>query len=222
MHMKEVNLVLNNNNTTRFLGITFIVLLLIFVIALVVMNIKPEQREKEKVNKALSNEQISMLVKRARDDLTKTKNLEVGSITDESMIIFASDYISVEDSNSLVYTEEYTIANVSDIEEKVLYIFDKQIDYSKVSFEIMDGQIYIPVFLRSTDAQVYKFRTREYNEQQDVYTAYIDCLEPSPDQYTELSEAAVTEYNPDKVINTMIFKYRVKEGRKILLAFGVQ
>ena len=214
------------NKTTRILGILLVTLIIIFSITMVIMLIKnlsisPEQKEKIQVNNKLTTNQMINLLMCARYHLTKSEILEQNSITDESMIVFALDYIMISEENpNITSANEYTIAKVSEIEDAVWYIFDKGIDYSKVSFRISGEYIYIPEYLMGRDARIYKFKAREYNQNEDVYTVYIDCLEPSPSQFSEIIEGSVTEYDTRNVMETQIFKYKEKDGRKVLLAYN--
>ena len=171
------------------------------------------------MNTELSTDKMIALLKYARPVLTHSDSLEIGSITDEDMITFAGYYISLDNNKNLNYFDEYKTANITDIEEAISYIFDEQVDYSKVSFKVENNIIYIPKCYISTDMQVYKFNKRVYDEKQQVYISYIDCLEMGPSRYTELSPDSVTEYDRDSVVNTLVFKYRIKDGRKVLLAF---
>ena len=211
-----------NQNTTKILGIILVVLVIAFIITIIVMNINinPEKQEKQQANNELSTDQMLMLLKCAQYHLNKSENLENNSITDEYMIVFATDYLSLLSEYNVIYNNDYQTVKLSDIEQMVKFIFDRDINYSNVSFKVDGDHIYIPIYPIGTDAEIYKFRKRGYNESQNTYTVYIDCLEVGPSQYSELIEGSVTEYNQDDVIKTMIFKYKENEGRRVLLAYN--
>lgn len=213
----------NSNMTTKILGSILIILIVAFVVTIILMNINkktPEEKEKIEVNSKLSDAQVLSLFKFVEAHVTKSPDLELGSITDESMIVFASDYLGMEQSGDRRHTEEYVILKVEGIEEKVEYIFGKQIDYSKVSFEVKDGEIYIPSYPIGGDLYVYKFRSREYDATQEIYTVYIDALAAGPSNYSEIHDNRVIEYDQKDVAYTLVFKYKQMQDRRILLAFN--
>lgn len=208
-------------NTTNILGISLVILIIIFVIAVIIFCLNTKDKEKEKANQELNAEQMVVLIKRAVSNLNSSETLSDNSITDEAMIRFALSYMQVLGEYSISYTDYDTVATTSlkDVEQTVEFIFGKQINYSNVTFQIDRGIISIPIFMGSTDTQIFKYRTKEYNDIQDTYVAYIDCLEPGRSNYSELKESSTTEYNQDAVNKTIIFKYREQQGRKILLSY---
>lgn len=212
-------------NTTNILGIILIVLIVVFVItiAIVILNHNPEEKQKQQANNKLNTDQMLALLKYAQYHLTPFDNLTSNTLSDEYMILFALDYIQVTEGHSkFSTTDDSIIANISDIEQAVKTIFNKEIDYSKVTFELSGESIFIPIYPIGTDAQIYKFRTREYNDTQDIYTVYIDCLEVGTSKYSELIEGSVTEYNKNDVLRTLVFKYTENEERRILLAYNIE
>jgi len=206
-------------NTTNILGIILVVLIIVFIITMIIININPEKNQKVQVNNKLTEDEMLMMLKYSQYHLTESDNLETNSITDESMIVFGLDYMNVVGGYNLIYTEEYIRAKVSDIESIVKHIFDREINYSNVTFEINGEYMIVPIYPTGTDATIYKFKSRKYNETQDTYTVYIDCLEVGSSMYSEIIEGSVTEYDDKYVIQTLLFKYKEQDGRKILLSY---
>ena len=203
-----------------------IILGIIIFIALILISIlsyNPERKEKIKLNRTLSSDEMQTLLKFAQYHLNKSEKLEDYSITDEYMIVFALDYIDVSgEYRPVEYFDDYTKVRRLDIERAVEYVFGKSINYNNVNFEKDDEYINVPIYPFGTDAEIYKFRAREYNSDLDFYIAYIDCIESSPSKFNELSENKVTEYDENNIKKTMVFKYKEQDGRKILLAFNVE
>lgn len=215
----------NMKNTTDILKIILIVLIIAFVITVVIsiLNYNPEKKQKQEANNKLNTDQMLALLKYAQYHLVEFDNLTLNTLSDEYMILFALDYLQVtEGYNKFKATDESIIVKILDIEQAVKTVFNKEIDYSKVTFRVSGDEIFVPIYPIGTDAQIYKFRSREYNETQDVYTVYIDCLEVGTSKYSELIEGSVTEYNKNDVLRTMVFKYTEKEGRRILLAYNIE
>ena len=180
----------------------------------------PEQKEKVDVNTELATNKIQNLLKCAQSHLNKSKTLENNSITDEYMIVFALDYMSIMDGYDVKYTEEYMVANISEIQQVVEYIFGRQANYSNTEFELVGDNLYVPIYPIGTDLDVYKLKSKEYNELENTYTVYIDCLGISPSQYYEITDSNTIDYSQEDVIKTMIFKYKELDGRKVLLSYN--
>ncbi len=213
---------IKNINVTDILGKILVGLIIAFVILVIIMIVtsNPETREKTKVNNELKTEQMLVLLKCAQFHLDKSVNLEINSITDDNMIRFATDYLNLLNNQTNTEIESAQKVKRADLENMVRHIFDKTINYSNVTLEIDDEYVSVPATLVGTDAEIYKFKKREYDESQNVYTVYIDCLEIGPSQFSEIFEGEVTEYNPNDVIKTMIFKYMEKEDRRVLLSYN--
>lgn len=204
----------------KVLKILLVLLIVVFVIVLIRTIFTQDKTEKTKINNELNSEQMLDIIKNARYALNKSKELIPNSITDESMINFASYYMQLLGEYTVEHTENEVIAKISDVQEVVKHIFDRDLNLSNVSYNVVENRIFVPLYPKSTDVQIYKFRSRTYIEEQDVYIAYIDCLEPYAYQYSEFIQGSMTEYSQDDVIRTLEFKYKIKDGRKILLAYN--
>lgn len=202
------------------LGVIFIVLLVIFIIMVVMVVLNPNEQVKS--NKELNETQIVALLKRTTQDLTKSNTLQNYSFTNDSMIRFAFSYMGLIGKYNVSYKDNGStaIVNKSDIEEVAKYIFDRQVDFGTTSYIIDATKIYIPINLGG-DAQIFKYKTKEYDELEDTYKVYIDVLEVGASKYSELEPSNVTKYDTNDVIFTMVFKYKEQDGRRILLAYNV-
>lgn len=203
-------------NRTKLLGILLIILLIIFVILIIFNILNKETNEKKAYNKEIQKVDISELMRCARGTLNSSENLEINSITDESMVKFAVKYMAGYNTK---YHDNMIIVELKPLEETVQYIFDRKINFEKINFKHDNEYVYIPDYPISTDVQIYKFNRNEYDEKNDWYIIYIDCLEATPSRLQELDNYKVIDYTADEVISTLVFKYRVKEDRKILLSY---
>lgn len=211
-------------NVTKILGITLVVLIIAFIVTLIITIISNIQRKEEKqtVNSELASDQTAMLIKCAQYRLKKFNTLSGIKLADNNMVLFASDYIEVVDEQDKVqYIDVYRVVEKSELDSAVKKIFDKNINYSNLEYEIKDNKVYIPNYPRGTDAQIYKLKSKEYDKKQGVYTVYIDCLEINSNKFEEVKDSNLTEYSENDVIATMIFKYIEKEGRKVLVAYDL-
>lgn len=207
-------------NATNIFGTLLVLSIIAFIITMIVININPEERQKVQINSKLTEDEMIMLIKYAQHHITRSNNLENNSITDESMIIFALDYMNVVGGYDVINTTEYIKAKRLDVEAVVKYIFDKDINYSNVTFDINGDYILAPVYPTGTDAQIYKFKSREYDEIENTYIVSIDCLEVGSSRYSEIIEGNVTDYDEKYVIKTLLFKYKEIDGRRVLLAYN--
>lgn len=205
------------------IAIISIIILGIIILSIGLIILFNDSTQKTIKNKELKGEELIVLLKGARAHLTESEELKNNTFTDESMILFALDYIGVSDDYEKPNYQEFnTIVNKADIEAVVKYIFNTAIDYSKVTFEVRGEYINVPLYLPSTDAQIYKYKNTIYNEVEKTYTAYIDCLEPITTDYFEVVDEKVLEYNEEDVLETMLFKYKNVNGRKVLLAYKTE
>lgn len=204
-------------NRVKILKILLVILIILFVIMLIRLNINSEKKEQKTINEELSTDKLIYLMKAATQTLNRSENLLDNSITDESMIKFATEYLF---GKNITYTDKYIVANIVDVEEAVEYIFDRKINFSNVTYTVQSSSIYIPIYPISTDVKTYKFKYREYDENENTYISYIDCLESSFSQYSEIVDSSTTEYSDNNVIRTLVFKYKIKDGRKILLSYN--
>ena len=210
------------NNTTKFLGITLIILIVGFIVTLIITIFSGEYQKEEKKegNKELAGQQTSMLIKSTQYRLKKFNTLSGINLPDNNMVLFASDYIEiVEGQDKVKYTDLYRVVEKSELDSAVKYIFDKDINYSNLEYEINDNKVYIPNYPIGTDAQIYKLKNKEYDKKQGIYTVYIDCLEISSNKFEEISESNLTEYSEKDVIATIRLQYIEKEGRKVLVGY---
>lgn len=210
----------NVKNTTNIWGILLIISIIAFIVTIIIMNINPEQQQKVQANNKLTEDEMLTLIRYAQYHITESDSLESGSITDEAMIVFATDYMKAVGGYNITVSTDVTNAKIVDIESVVRYIFDRSINYSNVSFERNGEYMSVPMYPIGTDAQIYKFKSREYNETENIYTVSIDCLEVGTSKYSEIIEGSVTSYDERYVIETLVFKYKEIDGRKVLLAYN--
>ena len=201
--------------------IALIISIVIFIVLVFMMILKPSEQVSS--NKELNTTQIVALLKHTMRDLTVSPTLKDGSITTDDMIKFALSYMGVEGNYLISYTDNSAtaIANKQDIVDVVKHIFNKEIDFTNTQYKTTTSSIYIPLNRVGTDAQIYKLSSKEYDEVEGTYKAYIDVLEVSAGQFNEIVEESVTEYNKQDVIFTQVFKYKIVDGRKILLAYNL-
>ena len=201
--------------------IALIISIILFVVVLVITLINPNKQEN--INEELNTAQVIALLKHTMYDLNVSSTLQEGSITTDSMIKFALSYMGIYGGYNISYTENNTtaIANKQDIKQVVSYIFGKQVDFTDISFKTTANSIYVPINRAGTDAQIYKFKSKEYDESEDTYTAYIDVLEVGALRFSEIIEGSVTEYDESDVMFTFAFKYKVEQGRNILMAYNI-
>lgn len=205
----------------KVIGISIIIFALIILTVAIVSMLNP--KEKVVINEYLGELELISLMKRIPDSLNQSKNLVEGDITDDSKANLALDYIFVKGLGSVTTDseKELWVVDRNKLNEIVNYIFGKNLDFSKITYEYDSYYVYIPEKQYSTDMQVYKFRTREYNENENYYISYIDCLETGANRLVELANPNVLDYTQDEVMYTYVFKYREVDGRKILLAFNL-
>lgn len=206
----------------KVIGISLIVIAIGALVIAIVNILNP--KEEVVINQTLSEEEIISLLKKVPFALNKSENLQEGSITEDSKVNFALNYMRIQDNYSsyVIDDEENEIAtaNIDKLNEVVNYIFGQDLDFNKVNYEYNNNVIYVPLEYHGGDMQVYKFKSREYNEQENFYTVYIDCLETGYSRLTALTDATIVEYNENDVLFTYVFKYREINGRRILLAYN--
>lgn len=207
---------------TKILGIILIILAVLIISVALIINLftSPEQKEKQQANNKLNTDQMLALLKYAQYHLERFD--ENKFLSDEYMIVFALDYLGVTGENEgISSSDEYITVKRDSIEAAVRYIFNKEINYSNIPFRQTADSILVPIYPIGTDAQIYKFKSREYNEATNVYTVYIDCLEIGPSRYSEIIEGSVTEYDEEDVLRTLVFEYKEMDGRRVLVGYNV-
>ena len=210
---------------TNIIGVLLAICIVAFLVTLVIIiiNNDPAKKEKEEINNKLSTDQMINLLKYANYHLRDFNELKSIKMDEKYMVLFALDYIQVAKQDiKIEYTSEYRIVLKTAIDEAVKHIFDKSIDYSNLEFELKDDKVYVTNYPIGTDAQIYKFKTREYDETTGIYTVYIDCLEANGSDFSEIVEGSVTEYEEEYVFSTMVFKYLEKENRRVLVAYSLE
>lgn len=197
-------------------------MLIVVVVVFRILKANPKNQEKIDRNEQLNTEQTIILIKNAISNLSSSEDLVTNSISDEEMIVFALGYLQVTGEGSIKRTNDgmASIMNLEEIEQTVKFIFDRQIDYNKVSFKIETNKILIPTVISSTDLQIFKYRKKDYDETNNEYTVYIDCLEPrSASDISKLIKPTILDYSESDVFRTIIFKYKEVDGRKVLLSY---
>lgn len=207
----------------RTFGIILIIVAIVILIYFIVVNFKPIENYDE--NYQLNSEELVSLFKRVPHDLNTSSNLEINSISEISMIKFAVSYMMVSEEyvKYITYIEnEY--GSVVAIDKKhissiIEYIFGKSnINFNEIDLDIRGDIVYIPTNLQGGDSDMYRYKKTEYIQEEDTYVAYIECL---PSEGT-LNLEQLPNYSEEYVMMTMIFKYKLVEGRRILLAYNYE
>ena len=193
-------------------------ILILFVIYIIVPD------DKKQVNEKINTGNTVGLLKKCKYDLIKSPTLTEGMFTDDSMVNFARSYIILQDETRVEYDMKNSITkiDVDLVANIVKYIFDKELDVTKVTYEIKEQKIYIPTNFDGGDMQIYKYKELEYDKQTDTYIIYIDCLEPDMEHISDVFKDSTTSYNKELVIATMQIKYRIRDNRYIFLAYNVE
>lgn len=201
--------------------IIIIILLLVLIGGIFLFFNKPEVTYKTQINNELKEEQILNLIKYSTMDLADYTNKDSNIITANQKVKFALSYLTVAKGNDIEYIEDEYIAKVSKnlIEQTVEYIFAAKVDYSNLTYNVDDNYIYIPRNMTGGDSQIYKYKSKEYDEAQNTYTVLIDVLDVGASRYSKLQPSEVLDYDESDVIFTIVFKYRQLEDRKVLLAY---
>ena len=202
----------------------FIILLGLILIIIAIVMIIRQPNIKVKENRELNSEEMVSLLKYATYDLTRSETLEEGSITDDSMVLFAASYMQINSEYQyyLTFDSEQNMVKVKKekVEEVVYYIFNRTVNYSNISYKIEDDYIHIVLPYSGGDMQVYKYKSEEYDKSTDTYKVYIDVLETGANRLKKLTDPSIVDYETKDVLFTMIFKYKIVDGRKVLLAFN--
>lgn len=207
---------MNNKKYLIILGIGILIILLIYVC------IPNTKQEMSNINKQVSTGNIMSLLKDCVDCLNSSPTLEENSFTEEAMVKFAKSYLQRQSKSNMEYTmdPDFAIADISLIKDTVKYIFDREIDMSKLTYEIKDGKIYIPTVLTGGDAYIFKYKSKEYNKETDTYVIHIDCLNANGERMDELFKDSTVTYDISEIMFTMQIKYRIKDDRYVFLAYN--
>ena len=208
------------------IGIFLIIISLIILTGAVIMCFIPKTEEQMISNNIVLSEEATIeLLKEARRCLTKSANLAENVFTDKDMVDFAFEYMGLVDSYAqhITYVEgnELAITDIRYISEVVEYVFGvKNIDFASLDYKVEQNKIYIPLDMQGGDMQIYKYKTTEYDEKNNTYIAYIDCIEVVGETISELMQATELEYSKDDIVCTLAFKYKIVSNRKVLLAYN--
>ena len=213
---------INNVKITKILSVIFIIVLILLIVA-VIYRLTSKNVEKVMSNKLLNEEQSMTLMKAAIANLPNFDNNTV-MISEDDMISFALNYMLVAENYDIVvdYESETAIAKVNDVRSVVKYIFDRDINYNNVTNIIEGENMEIPLREGSTDLEIYKLKSKEYDDNTGIYTATIDCIEPDIDNAVELKDPNTLEYSEQDIIGKAIFKYKEIDGRKVLLGYTLE
>ena len=206
--------------------IKIIVIIIIAVVITIIATKNLFKDKQEVVNEKINIADISTLLKSARMYLTRSENLVVDSITDESKLQFCAMYLSegkMEHGNiEYLESQELMGIEIQDANNAAKEIFGEEINFSNVKFEIANDMVYVPIFYGGGDMQIYKYNRTEEDEVTGVKTAYIDCLEANNIRDLEnLTDTSTIEYDESDVVYQLVFKYEEVKGKKILLAFNI-
>lgn len=204
------------DNRTKILGIVLIILIALFIVTVGIVILNSDTYQKKISNKKILEVETNELIRSAEATLNSSPNLEINSITDDSMIKFAIEYMSGYNTK---YTEDEILVEIQPLEETVEYIFDRKINYQNVSYRYDSEYVYVPEILKNTDIQIYKFNRTEYDKQTGIYVSYIDNLVPLYDE-EQFNDYNVIEYDNSIVMSTLVFKYKIIGDRKILLSYN--
>ena len=210
------------NTDRRKVGILLIIISMFIFMGALIMYLVPGDEEIVEKNAKLNEEQIVCLLKNVQKYLDISNDLKANSFSDESMVKFSLAYMDIDDKyySFVEYDEENSLAitDMKYVSEVVEYVFGiTDINLKELGYKIEQGKIYIPVNMQGGDMQIYKYKTTEYIESENVYIAYIDCLEPSGEVDHELIQASQTEYNEEDVGFKMQIKYKIVNNRKVFL-----
>ena len=176
------------------------------------------------VNKQMSTVDTMALLKWCLEELNNSTTGETNSFSEDDMISLAQKYLQIQGNTTITYTyePETAIVDVTLIQDAVNYIFDRDLDMAKTTYEVKDGKIYIPTILTGGDAHIFKYKSREYNKETDTYVINIDCLEPNGAEVDEIAKDTTTSYDQKYVMGTMQIKYRIKDNRYVFLAYNFE
>lgn len=225
--MLSINLIveLNMSINRKSIGMIFIgVAVLIFTFVILILSIPTKNIE---INRKLNKLEQKNLFKNAVKYLDISNDLRSGSIKQESMVKFALSYMETiaEYSEKITYDEDnnLAIANAAIIIEIVNDIFDVQLaDVETLGFKLSNGNIYITINPQGGDAKLYSYDRTEYNAKDNTYIAYVNILTALGSDSMEQLEDPLSSYSKENMEGTMMFKYKLKDDRKILLAFNIQ
>lgn len=213
------------NTDRRKIGILLIIISIIIFTGALIMYLVPGDKEIIEKNAKLNEEQIVYLLKNVQKYLDISSDLKENSFSNESMVKFSLAYMDIDDKyySHVEYDEENSLAitDVKYISEVVEHIFGiTDINFEELGYKIEQGKIHIPVNMQGGDMQIYKYKTTEYIESEDVYIAYIDCLEPLGEVDHELLQSSQIEYDEEDVGFKMQIKYKIENNRKVFLAYN--
>lgn len=203
-----------------------IVIIILFVLSLIISFVITKLNVSKIANKneILDETGILDLMKYSSYYLNTSENLEYESITDDAKVGFSMAYVIVlEPEYDIFFDYENYLAkiDVSKVNEISNYIFNSTPNYNNVSYEVEDGYVYVPILPTLGDAKVYKYYKEEYNKQEDTYITYIDVLESTVSELSEIKKTDNIDYDRDYVVSQLQFKYKIVNDRKVLVAFNV-
>lgn len=207
------------------IGITLILIsILIFIYVMFVIGLSFKNKE---VNEKLNEEQQKYLFKSAIQYLNISEDFETGSIEKEAMVKYSVAYMGIVDEYKNQVTYDYdnniAIAKTESLMEIVKYIFDVQdINFKGLGFKQENGYTYVSINTQGGDAKLYSYNKTVYNEQDNTYVAYINILDSMGANSMEQLQNPISSYEEEYIEAVMLFKYTVKENRKILLAFTIE
>lgn len=202
-----------------------IAIIILFIVLVIVVLNKILTMKPINSNKVLNTNQYVDLMKYSSYYLNTSKTLEEGSISDEAMVGFSFAYILVLEKDTDIefdyqeYLAKISIDRINNISE---YIFNTKPNYNNVSYKIENQYIYVPILPTLGDTQIYKYNSEIFDKNTNTYVAYIDVLESSVSEISDLRKDTNISYDKDYVISQLQFKYRIVNNRKILTSFNVE
>lgn len=202
--------------------ITVAIILFIYAILIFVLS-----RKNIAINTELNEEQQKYLFKNAIQYLNSSEDFATGSIEKDAMVKYSVAYMGIVDEYKNQVTYDYdnniAIAKTESLMEIVKYIFDVQdINFKGLGFKQEKGYTYVSINTQGGDAKLYSYNKTIYNEQDNTYIAYINILDSMGANSMEQLQNPISSYEEEYVEAIMLFKYTIKENRKILLAFTIE
>ena len=208
------------------IAVFIIIIAIMILLGALIMCVEPKTEEQIVViNNELNEEAMIALLKQVPTCLTSSETLSEGVITSADMANFSVAYMELSDKYSKYITyvegEELCLVDMKYVSEIAEYIFGvSALDFESTGYEIVGSDIYIPINTQGGDMEIYKYRKTEYDQNTNVYIAYIDSLEILDEDNNNLMDANQLEYSEEDVVYTLVLKYKLVDGRKILLAYN--
>lgn len=207
------------------IGTVLITLGIIIIIIVIVKLLPKKQSYVEYINTELNSEQLQTLIRQMTiylsesEDINNTKDFSVDEML--SFVFSYAEYFDKDNKITLIDEENSIgIISVEEIIKNVNYIFGINIDINRSTYKVEGGKVYIPLNHQGGDAEIYRYIKTERIANTEQYIAEIACLVPeSPKDFTDTIYSST--FDEENVIYTMKIKYKILEGRKVLLGYSI-